>query len=100
MQLLESLLILNILSIVHIVFGSLSIQKGYEFNILKGIGFSKTDITYILVEIYSHQYKQITSFLFNHEYTLVSCLSNYNKASSHAWDGTHNDYLFKKVLKK
>ncbi len=87
--------ILDECNITHIDFFSLD-TEGYEWNILNGIDFSKTDITYMLIEIYAHHYDQITSFLFNHGYSLISCLSNYNKISNPGWDGTHNDYLFKK----
>jgi len=88
--------ILDECNITHINFFSLD-TEGYELNILKGIDFSRTTIDYMLIEVYTHQYNQIVSFLSEQGYILVSCLSNYNKQSNPGWDGTHNDYLFKKI---
>jgi FkbM family methyltransferase len=70
--------------------------EGHELNILRGIDFGKTDIEYLLIEVYASQFREIISFLDAEGYDLVSCLSNYNRATNPGWDGTHNDYLFKK----
>lgn len=77
----------------HINFFSLD-TEGYELNILKGIDFEKTIFDYILIEIYNHQYNDIVSFLDQHGYVLMTCLSHYSKVFNPLWDGTHNDYLF------
>ena len=87
--------ILDECNINHVHFFSLD-TEGYELNILKGIDFKKTTFDYLLIEIYSHQYDQIVSFLSSKGYYVVKCLSNYNKKSNPSWDGTHNDYLFKR----
>lgn len=79
----------------HINFFSLD-TEGYELNILKGIDFTKTTFDYLLIEIYVDQYTDIVSFLTSKGYDLVTCLSNYNRISNPGWDGTHNDYLFKR----
>lgn len=79
----------------HINFFSLD-TEGYEFNILKGIDFNKTTFDYLLIEVYAHQYDDIVGFLDDKGYELVSCLTNYNLISNPGWDGTHNDYLFKR----
>lgn len=79
----------------HINFLSLD-TEGYELNILKGIDFNRTKFDYLLIEVYKHQYNEIISFLSDKGYDLITCLSNYNRASNPGWDGTHNDYLFKR----
>jgi hypothetical protein len=70
--------------------------EGYEFNILQGIDFSRTQIDYLLIEVYTHQYEEIVSFLTQRGYDLLGSFSNYNKVTNPGWDGTHNDYLFKR----
>ncbi len=70
--------------------------EGYELNILKGIDFSKVWIEYMFIEVYNSQYKELVSFLDSVGYDMIACISNYNKATNPTWDGTHNDYLFKK----
>jgi FkbM family methyltransferase len=87
--------ILDECNVTHIDFFSLD-TEGYELNILKGIDFTKTTFDYLFIEIYRHQYNEIVSFLSGNGYDLVCCLSNYNKISNPGWDGTHNDYLFKR----
>lgn len=87
--------ILDECNLQHINFFSLD-TEGYELNILKGIDFNKTTFDYILIEIYTHQYADIVSYLETKGYDVMKCLSNYNKVSNPGWDGTHNDYLFKR----
>ena len=82
----------------HVHFLSLD-TEGYELNILKGIDFSKTTFDYMLIEIYQDQYSDIVSLLSSHGYELATCLSNYNQSSNPGWDGTHNDYLFKRIIR-
>jgi len=87
--------ILDECGVKHINFFSLD-TEGYELNILKGIDFSRSSFDYLLIEVYQHQYDEIISFLSSNGYDMVKCLTNYNKISNPDWDGTHNDYLFKK----
>ncbi|NRB21307.1 FkbM family methyltransferase [Candidatus Dependentiae bacterium] len=79
----------------HIHFFSLDVE-GYELNILKGIDFTRTTFDYLLIEIYKHQYNDIVEFFSNKGYEMIRCLSNYSKELCPLWDGTHNDYLFKR----
>ena len=88
--------ILDETGISHINFFSLD-TEGYELNILKGIDFSKTTFDYLLIEIYRDQYEEIISFLSAKGYELISSFSNYSYSTNPTWDGTHNDYLFKKI---
>lgn len=87
--------ILDECGVHHIHFFSLD-TEGYELNILKGIDFNKTTFDYLLIEIYPQAYSDIVSFLDSKGYVLVTCLSNYNSQTNPLWDGTHNDYLFKR----
>ncbi len=87
--------ILDECNLQHIHLLSLD-TEGYELNILNGIDFNRTSFDYLLIEIYKHQYDEITSMLSSKGYNLLCCLSNYNPKTNPEWDGTHNDYLFKK----
>lgn len=87
--------ILDECGVNHIHFFSLD-TEGYELNILKGIDFNKTTFDYLLIEIYPHLYSDTVSFLDSKGYALVTCLSSYNLETNPFWDGTHNDYLFKR----
>tara|TARA_Y100000816_G_C26069644_1_gene562498 strand:- start:177 stop:1619 length:1443 start_codon:yes stop_codon:yes gene_type:complete len=69
----------------------------FEYEVLCGLDLNKYDILYILIEILSDDYDKITKYLLNYGYQLECNLSNYNKVNNKKWDGTHNDYLFKKI---
>ena len=73
--------------------------EGYELNVLKGIDFAKTTFDYLLIEIYNYQYQEIVDFLADKGYEMIRNLSNYNKIDNRIWDGTHNDYLFRRKIK-
>ena len=87
--------IIDEVGIYHINFLSLD-TEGYEFNILKGIDFTKTTFDYMLIEIYPVEYNDIVTFLESKGYDLIANFSNYNRFDNRSWDGTHNDYLFKR----
>ena len=87
--------ILDEVKITHVNFFSLD-TEGYEYNILQGIDFNRTTFDYLLIETYPHEHDKIVQFLDERGYDLVRCLSNYNKQDIPNWDGTHNDYLFKR----
>jgi FkbM family methyltransferase len=70
--------------------------EGYEYSVLTGLDFNKYKPTYLLIEIYNDSFEKITSYLKNNKYELICNFSNYNKITNHNWDGTHNDFLFKK----
>lgn len=86
--------ILDEVGISHVNFFSLD-TEGYEFNILRGIDFSRTTFDYLLVEINSKDYKAIVSFLDQNNYELVCNFSGYCLEKNPGWTGNHNDYLFK-----
>jgi len=87
--------ILDEFGVRHVNLFSLD-TEGYELNILKGIDFKKTTFDYLLIETYPSEQDEIVSLLSGNGYDMVECFSNYNKESNPLWDGTHNDYLFKK----
>ena len=87
--------ILDECNITHGNFFSLD-TEGYELHILKGIDFNRMTFDYLLIEMYIDNQQEIILFLAERGYEIVTCLSNYNKMSNPDWDGTHNDYLFKR----
>lgn len=89
--------ILDEVGLKHVNLFSLD-TEGYELNILKGIDFNKTQFDYLLIEIYKDQFEGIVAFLAEKGYDMIECFTNYNTASNPRWDGTHNDYLFKRKL--
>ena len=88
--------ILDELNIHHINFFSLD-TEGHELNVLNGIDFDKTTFDYLLIEIYTKDYAKINSLLKSHGYKMVDLFSNYSHETNQTWDGTHNDFLFKKL---
>jgi hypothetical protein len=66
-------------------------------EVLKGLNFDKYSPKYMLVEIYNKDMDAICNLLKEKEYELVSNFTNYNPSDNPGWDGTHNDYLFKKI---
>jgi len=69
--------------------------EGYEYHVLTGIDYDKTTIDYMIIEIYTVDFSLISSFLSGKGYDLVENFSLYDD-SMPTWDGTHNDYLFKR----
>uniref|UniRef100_A0A6C0DRJ1 Methyltransferase FkbM domain-containing protein n=1 Tax=viral metagenome TaxID=1070528 RepID=A0A6C0DRJ1_9ZZZZ len=71
--------------------------EGYELNVLKGVNLDKYRPTYLLIEIYIHDYDNMVNYLHSKKYCLQCNFTNYNYITNPIWDGTHNDYLFKKI---
>lgn len=88
--------ILDEYNVTNIDLFSLDVE-GYELEVLKGLNFNKYSPTYLLIEIYINDYDNIINFLKQHEYELLISTTNYNNNDNPHWDGTHNDYLFKKI---
>lgn len=80
----------------NIDFLSLDVE-GFEMEVIKGINFNDTDITYILVEVNTNDYTldELDTYLAQFGYKNLGCLSGFSKDMD-GWDGSHNDYLFKK----
>lgn len=72
--------------------------EGYELSVLQGLDLTKYRPHYMIIEVYSHDYDALVSFLMNNKYALVSNFSNYSRVTNPGWDGSHNDYLFKDEL--
>lgn len=83
-------------SIKKVDFFSLDVE-GYELEVLKGIDFDRVDITYILIEVNLKDYnlEDLERYLAQFGYKNLGCLSGFNHEMD-GWDGSHNDYLFKK----
>lgn len=75
-------------------FFSLDVE-GYEMEVLKGIDFSTTEITYILIEVNLKDYtlESLDAYLAQFGYKNLGCLSGFTKDMK-GWDGSHNDYLY------
>lgn len=70
--------------------------EGSEYNVLRGIDFTKTTFDYLLIDIHEWAIHLVCSLLFQNGYDLVECFTSYNPTDNPAWDGLHNDYLFKR----
>jgi len=92
---LESILVKHGISKVD--FFSLDVE-GYELEVLKGIDLNNFEITYILIEVNLSEYtlKEIEDYLSLFGYKNIACLSGFS-IEMHGYDGSHNDYLFKKT---
>jgi FkbM family methyltransferase len=88
--------ILNENNLKKIDFFSLDVE-GYEYEVLKGIDFNSHEFKFLLIEIYKWDYKKIVDLLNTNGYELIENLSGFNLDNNPYWDGTHNDYLFKKI---
>jgi FkbM family methyltransferase len=84
-------------NISKVNFLSLDVE-GYELEVLEGIDFNRVSPDYILCEIYSDKYDAVCGFLKKNGYLMIENLSNYNRSDFPDWDGSHNDYLFKKLI--
>ncbi len=71
--------------------------EGYELEVLMGIDFMTTEITYMLIEVNlkDYSFEELENYLTPFGYKNLGCLSGFNK-NLEGWDGQHNDYLFKK----
>jgi FkbM family methyltransferase len=71
---------------------------GYDYEVLLGIDLAKYNPTYILVEMYEHNFAAISEYLQSNNYILYSNLSNFSKQNKPSWSGIHNDYLFVSLI--
>jgi len=68
--------------------------EGYELEVLKGIDLTKKQISFMLIEIYEKDKKEIFDYLSFFGYECLENVTNYNPLNNPNWDGTHNDYFF------
>lgn len=71
--------------------------ENYELQVLQGLDYKKHQPLYILAEIYTSSFNDVNSFLLQNGYELLANVTGYNHIDDPAWDGTHNDYLFKYI---
>ncbi len=83
-------------NIKKVDFFSLDVE-GYELEALRGIDFTKVDISYILVEVNLKEYslEAMDSYLAQFGYKKGINLSGFTEEMN-GWDGSHNDYLYAK----
>jgi FkbM family methyltransferase len=85
----------NILEQLNIIkIDLLSIDTGYDFEILQGFDLIKYKPTFIVIELKKNKDFMIEYLKINN-YELIENLSNYNKIDNPGWSEDHNDYLFK-----
>ena len=77
----------------HIDFLSLD-AEGYELQILRGVDFTRTTFSYMLIELYPQNRDGTVEHLRESGYELLANYSGYNPQDNPQWDGTRNDYLF------
>ncbi len=89
--------VLKALDTHKVDFLSLDVE-GYELNVLKGIDFKTTDIKFILIEVNFREYalEDVEEYLGQFGYENLGTLSNFTEETNPGWDGSHQDYLFKK----
>lgn len=90
---LSSLIDENMFLFPHIDFLSLDVE-GWACNVLRGIDFKRHRPHFLLVEIQEEPH--VWDILKEAEYDFICNLSNFNKKDDPMWDGTHNDFLFKR----
>lgn len=71
--------------------------ENFEYEVLQGLDFSLYRPKYILIEAYTPTLNELFAFLASKEYKLIENITNFNTVEYPNWDGTHNDYLFKKI---
>jgi len=79
----------------NVNFFSLDVE-GYEYEVLQGLDLDTYKPDYVLIETYIADLGKIIEHMRSFGYISVCNLSNFNKKEHPNWDGTHNDYLFKR----
>jgi FkbM family methyltransferase len=87
--------ILDEIGVSHVDFLSLD-TEGFELQVLRGCDFTRVSFSYMLVELYPQNLGETVDFLGGVGYELIGNYSNYNPTDTPQWDGTHNDYLFRR----
>jgi len=87
--------ILEELQIKSINLFSLDVE-GYEFEVLKGFDINKYQPKYIIIEVCDKIINDIFNYMSFNDYEIVDNLTGYNHKEYPYWDGTHNDYLFRR----
>lgn len=81
-------------NISNVDFISLDVE-GFEIDVLKGFDFTLWNPSYILIEVNGSDRDIIDPYLEKFGYTNIRNVSNFGPHNNPAWDGTHNDYLYK-----
>lgn len=88
--------ILKEMNVSKVDFLSLDVE-GYEMEALKGIDFTTTEISFILVEVNLKDYslEDMNSYLGQFGYKNIRNMSGFSKEMK-GWDASHQDYLYSK----
>lgn len=84
-------------NITKVDFFSLDVE-GYELEVLKGLDVSYCAPEMILVEIWDEEKEGIMNFMRENGYDDGINFSGFTRENSYAWNGRHNDYLFRKKI--
>ena len=82
--------------ITQVDFVNLDVE-GYELEVLKGFDLEKWKPKYLMIEVYSKDQANIERYLEAHHYQNIRNMSDFNLQNNPLWDGSHNDYLFKRM---
>jgi len=88
--------ILEELNIEGIDLFSLDVE-GYELEVLKGFDINKYKPKYVIIEVYDKIKDDIFKLMSDNNYVNLDNLTGFNHEQYINWDGTCNDYLFKKL---
>lgn len=69
--------------------------QGYELDALKGLDFQLWSPPLVVVEIIGDK-TPVFSYMKDKGYSDGENISKFNKAETPSWNGTHDDYLFRK----
>lgn len=87
--------ILQELKIESIDLFSLDVE-GYELEVLKGFDINKYKPKYVIIEVYDKIKDDIFKLMTANNYIILDNLTGFNHEEFASWDGTCNDYLFKR----
>jgi FkbM family methyltransferase len=88
-------LLIDFFQIKKVNFLSLDVE-GYEYEVLTGLNFNLCSPEIILIEVRDIHKEKIFELLNKSNYIFCENLTKFNKIDNPMWDGTHQDYLFKK----
>jgi FkbM family methyltransferase len=69
--------------------------ENYELNVLRSLDYGRFRPRFILVEIYTASFYDVVNLLLSNDFLLIANITGFNKTDNPAWDGTHNDFLFR-----
>jgi len=71
--------------------------EGYELEVLKGFDINRYRPKYVIIEVYDKIKDDIFKLMLENNYVILDNLTGFNHEEFASWDGTCNDYLFKRL---